>query len=92
MIIMILIVLAFVAFLVFLIVKNQKNRKTLFKKLPGDYPDPADVKSEFVSREMVSEIIYYSEFVSVLIPKDFRIEKQRELLLSHIAKGMEPGE
>jgi|BarGraNGADG00312_2_1021985.scaffolds.fasta_scaffold13393_3 hypothetical protein len=28
----------------------------------------------------------------VLIPKDFRIEKQRELLLSHISKGMEPGE
>jgi len=51
MIIMILIVLSFVAFLVFLIFKNQKDRKTLFKKLPGDYPDPADVKSEFDSRE-----------------------------------------
>jgi hypothetical protein len=50
-IILILIVLAFVAFLVFLIIKNQKDRKTLFKRLPGDYPDPADVKSEFDSRE-----------------------------------------
>ena len=50
-IILILIVLAFVAFLVFLIIRNQKDRKGLFKKLPGDYPDPPDVKSEFDSRE-----------------------------------------
>jgi hypothetical protein len=50
-IILILIVLAFVSFLIFLIIRNQKDRKGLFKKLPGDYPDPADVKSEFDSRE-----------------------------------------
>jgi hypothetical protein len=50
-IMLILIVLAFVVFLVFLIIKNQKDRKNLFKKLPGDYPDPANVKSEFDSRE-----------------------------------------
>ena len=48
-IILILIVLASVTFLVFLIIRNRKDRKGLFKKLPGDYPDPADVKSEFDS-------------------------------------------
>jgi hypothetical protein len=52
-IMLILIILAFVAFLVFLIIRNQKDRKSLFKKLPGDYPDPEDVKSEFDSRENI---------------------------------------
>jgi len=27
--------------------KNHKDRKNLFKKLPGDHPDPPVVKSEF---------------------------------------------
>ena len=30
-----------------MIIKNHKDRKGLFKKLPGDYPDPKNVDSEF---------------------------------------------
>jgi hypothetical protein len=28
-------------------IRNHKDRKSLFKKLPGDYPDPKEVESEF---------------------------------------------
>jgi hypothetical protein len=31
--------------------QNYKDKKTLFKKLPGDLPDPPDVKSEFDTGE-----------------------------------------
>jgi hypothetical protein len=39
--------LAFIALIIFLIIKNHKDRKGLLNKLPGDYPDPKEVKSEF---------------------------------------------
>jgi len=45
--ILVLFVLVFIALIIFLIKKNHKDRKNLFKKLPGDYPDPKEVKSEF---------------------------------------------
>jgi FtsZ-interacting cell division protein ZipA len=50
-IILILVVLAFIALIILLIKKNHKDRKSLFKKLPGDYPDPKEVKSEFDSED-----------------------------------------
>ncbi len=40
-------VLAFIALIIFVIRKNHKDRKGLFKKIPGDYPDPKEVESEF---------------------------------------------
>jgi hypothetical protein len=46
-IILILFLLAFIAFIIFLVIKNYKDRKGLFKKLPGDYPDPKKIDSEF---------------------------------------------
>lgn len=45
--ILILFVLILIGFLFLLIRKNRKDRKDLFKKLPEDYPDPKQVKSEF---------------------------------------------
>ena len=45
--ILIIFALAFTVLIIFLIKKNHKDRKGLFKKLPGDYPDPKMVKSEF---------------------------------------------
>ena len=45
--ILIIFVLAFIVLIFFLIKKNHKDKKDLFKKLPGDYPDPKIVKSEF---------------------------------------------
>ena len=47
--VLVLFVLAFIALIIFLIKKNHKDRKSLFKKLPGDYPDPKMVESEFDS-------------------------------------------
>lgn len=41
------VVLVSVIFLVLLLKKNNKDKKNLDKKLPGDYPDPKEVKSEF---------------------------------------------
>lgn len=49
MFILVLFVLAVIALIIFLIMKNHKDRKNLFKKLPGDYPDPKKVESEFDS-------------------------------------------
>jgi hypothetical protein len=40
-------VLAFIALIIILFKKNHKDRKGLFKKLPGDYPAPTVIKSEF---------------------------------------------
>ena len=47
--ILVLFVLAVIALIIFLIMKNHKDRKNLFKKLPGDYPEPKKVESEFDS-------------------------------------------
>jgi len=44
---LLLVVLASVIFLAMLLLKNNKDKKNLNKKLPGDYPDPKEVKSEF---------------------------------------------
>ena len=49
--ILIIFVLAFLVLIIFLIKKNYKDRKGLFKKMPGDLPDPPDVKSEFDTGE-----------------------------------------
>ena len=49
--ILVLIVLAFITLIIFLIRKNYKDRKNLFKKLPGDYPDPKKVESEFDTKD-----------------------------------------
>jgi len=48
---MILIILASLVFIILLIKKNHKDKKGLFKKMPGDYPDPKFVKSEFDKKE-----------------------------------------
>jgi hypothetical protein len=45
--ILIIFVLAAIAVIILVIKKNHKDRKDLFKKLPGDYPEPKEVKSEF---------------------------------------------
>ena len=50
--ILVLFVLVFIALIIFLLVKNQKDRKDLFKKVPGDYPDPKEVKSEFDTEDV----------------------------------------
>ena len=46
-VIIIIFVLASIALIIILIMKNHKDRKSLFKKMPGDYPDPKEVESEF---------------------------------------------
>lgn len=50
-VIMIIFVLASIALIIFLIKKNHKDRKSLFKKMQGDYLDPKMVESEFDSEE-----------------------------------------
>ena len=45
-IILILTILAALALIILLIKQNRKDRKNLFKKLPGDYPEPTLVESE----------------------------------------------
>ena len=45
-IVLILVILASVAFLSFLFIKNHKDKKSLFKKMPGDLPDPPFIESE----------------------------------------------
>ena len=49
----ILIIFVLIAIAVFILVikNNHKDRKDLFKKLPGDSPDPKMVDSEFDSEE-----------------------------------------
>ncbi len=47
--ILVLSALASIALIIFLIKKNHRDRKNIFKKLPGDYPDPKMVESEFDS-------------------------------------------
>ena len=48
-------VLAFIALIILLIKRNHKDRKGLFKKLPGDYPNPKEVKSEFDTEDKARE-------------------------------------
>jgi hypothetical protein len=50
-IVMILVILASVAFLSLLLIKNHKDKKSLFKKMPGDLPDPPFIESEFDRKE-----------------------------------------
>jgi hypothetical protein len=49
--IIILFALVVIALILLLIKKNNKDKKSLFKKLPGDYPDPTNVESEFESED-----------------------------------------
>jgi hypothetical protein len=44
---LILVALVSVIFLTLLLIKNNKDKKNLNRKMPGDYPDPKEVKSEF---------------------------------------------
>lgn len=41
------IILAAIPVIILVIRQNRKDRKNLFKKMPGDYPEPPLVKSEF---------------------------------------------
>ena len=45
--ILIILVIATIALIILLLKKNRKDRNDLFKKLPGDYPDPGIIKYEF---------------------------------------------
>ena len=49
--ILIIFILIVMALIIFLIAKNRNDKKNLFKKVPGDYPDPKEVKSEFDKEE-----------------------------------------
>jgi FtsZ-interacting cell division protein ZipA len=49
--ILIIFVLVAIAVIILVIKKNHKDRKSLFKKLPGDYPDPKMVESEFDKKD-----------------------------------------
>jgi hypothetical protein len=50
-IVLILVILTSAALLFLLILKNHKDKKGLFKKMPGDLPDPPFVESEFDKKE-----------------------------------------
>jgi len=45
-IILILILLVAIPLIILFYKQNRKDRKNLFKKLPGDYPEPPLVESE----------------------------------------------
>jgi uncharacterized protein YxeA len=45
--VLLLMIVVIIAALVMVMKRNFKDRKGLFKKLPGDYPKPTEVKSEF---------------------------------------------
>jgi hypothetical protein len=47
--ILIVLVIVVIALVIILLKRNHKDRKNLFKKMPGDLPDPPTVKSEFDS-------------------------------------------
>ena len=46
---LIVLVLVVISVLILVIKKNHRDEKELFKKMPGDLPDPPIVKSEFDS-------------------------------------------
>jgi hypothetical protein len=48
---LIMVVAAILFLIVLLIKKNQKDKKELFKKMPGDLPDPTFVESEFDKKD-----------------------------------------
>lgn len=43
--------LAAIVVIILFIRRNSKDRKNLFRKLPGDLPDPEMVESEFDKKE-----------------------------------------
>lgn len=45
--VLIMIVIASIALIILALKKSSKSRKKVFKKSPGDYPEPKEVKSEF---------------------------------------------
>jgi uncharacterized protein YxeA len=45
-IILILVILVAVPLIIYLFKQNRKDRKNLFRKLPGDYPEPTYIESE----------------------------------------------
>lgn len=48
---LIIFIIVCITVIILMIRQNDKDKKTLFKKLPGDLPDPVEVKSEFDNRE-----------------------------------------
>ena len=50
--ILIIFVLIAIAVIIFVFKKNYSDRKNLFNKMPGDYPDPENVESEFDSEDI----------------------------------------
>ena len=44
-------VLVIISVLILVIKKNHRDEKELFKKMPGDLPDPPMVESEFDSED-----------------------------------------
>lgn len=44
---LIIFIIVCITVIILMISQNNKDKKTLFKKLPGDLPDPVEVKSEF---------------------------------------------
>ena len=44
---LVVLVLVIISVLIWVIKKNHKDETELFKKMPGDLPDPPMVKSEF---------------------------------------------
>lgn len=48
---LIIFIIVCITVIILMIRQNNKDKKTLFKKLPGDLPDPVEVKSEFDNRD-----------------------------------------
>jgi hypothetical protein len=49
--ILIIFILVSITVIILMIRQNNKDKKTLFKKMPGDLPDPPNIKSEFDTGE-----------------------------------------
>jgi hypothetical protein len=50
-IMLIIFIIVCITVIILMIRQNNKDKRTLFKKLPGDLPDPVEVKSEFDNSE-----------------------------------------
>jgi hypothetical protein len=50
-IIVILIIIVVISLIILVIKQNRKDRKNLYKKLPGDYPEPTFVESEIDNKD-----------------------------------------
>lgn len=48
---LIIFIIVCITVIILMIRQNNKDKKTLFKKLHGDLPDPVEVKSEFDNRD-----------------------------------------